>query len=324
MKETRTSLMNEIDAVSPRFFFDTRDLRDLFGEFGPYNGRYISNYPESWIENLRAHLKDVELSTIEHLKANQLLTKYKDSILVDAKYKYDETLSWTNNVKALQERKTFNDVIADVYESDETFQTWQEKSQDFRENRSRSTLLKGNIGENVAVIKPLLKKGPAAYIIDPYFRPTEDTSIAFLSKLFEEISNSACFRIVLYIRKSLALIKNLDVINAEKSIWSIKEYEQELTTYLGRFIPAGKSLIVKLVDERSRSEENLILHNRFFLTKFGAIDFGKGFDRFNYSLAQIPVHIVDKAVHLQLADWYIDEKAPFGSMDSIEIKRSII
>ena len=313
--------MNEIDAVSPRFFFDTRDLGDLLGEFGPYNGRYISNYPESWIEKLRAHLKDVELSTIELLRANQLLTKYKDSILVDANYKYDETQSWTNNVKALQERKAFNDVIADVYESDETFKTWRDKLIDFRENRSRSTLLKGNIGENVAVIKPLLKKGPAAYIIDPYFRPTEIASIRFLEKLFEEISNSKCFKIILYIRKSLALIKNPDSSNTNQSLWSLMEYEQELTTYLGRFIPKGKSLLVKLVDERSRTDENLILHNRFFLTKFGAIDFGKGFDRFGYALAQIPVHIVDKQVHLQLVDWYIDEKAPFGSVDSIEIQR---
>ncbi len=313
--------MNEIDAVSPRFFFDTRDLGDLLGEFGPYNGRYISNYPESWIEKLRAHLKDVELSTIDQLKANQLLTKYKDSILVDANYKYDETKTWTNNVKALQEKKTFNDVIADVYETDEAFQTWREKSLDFRENRSRSTLLKGNIGENVAVIKPLLKKGPAAYIIDPYFRPTEDTSVAFLSKLFEEISNSKCFKIIIYTRKSLALIKNPNAVNAQKSLLTLQEYENELKTNISRFIPNGKSLVVNLVDERSRSDESLILHNRFFLTKFGAIDFGKGFDRFNYSLAQIPVHIVDKDVHLQLVDWFIDEKAPFGSIDAIEVKR---
>jgi hypothetical protein len=321
MKETRTSLMNEIDAVSPRFFYDIRDLGDLLGEFGPYNGRYISNYPNNWVEKLRAHLKDIEndLSPMEQVRAAQLLCRYKDSILVEANYSYNEDNSWTQNVKTLQERKTFYDVIADVYESDEDFKTWRDKAFDFRENRSRSALLTGSIGENVSVIRPLLKKGPAAYIIDPYFRPTEDTAIAFLSKLFEEISNSKCFKIVLYIRKSVALVKNPDAPKAQMSLWTPQEYEEELKTSLSRFIPSSKSLIVNLVDERSRNEENLILHNRFFLTKFGAIDFGKGFERFNYLLAQIPVHIVDKDVHLQLVDWYVNGKAPFGSMDSIEI-----
>ena len=69
----------------------------------------------------------------------------------------------------LQKNKTFNDVIADLYDEGAIFQKWEDKVEEYRAKRERSIHLQGKPGEYLKLIEPLLKKGPAAYFVDPYF-----------------------------------------------------------------------------------------------------------------------------------------------------------
>lgn len=316
--EIRIYLMNEIDAVSPRFFDNFRDLSDLLAEFGPYNGRYVANYPSDWEKKLLDHL--THLSEFDQLKAKQKLSRYNSngikSILINInKLEYSPNISWTENVEALQKNKTFNDVIADLYDEGAIFQKWEDKVEEYRAKRERSIHLQGKPGEYIALIEPLLKKGPAAYFVDPYFRPTDEDNISLIKKLFEKVANSECYQLHFFIRKKRALEKNN---HGSESKWDLDEYKKELEYCLSRFVRRGKSLTINLFEESKEFES----HNRYFITKYGALDFGKGFMRFNYSVAQIPVYIVDKGQHEELIDWYISGKAAFKNIDTITIENN--
>lgn len=316
--EIRIYLMNEIDAVSPRFFDNFRDLSDLLAEFGPYNGRYVQNYPSDWEKKLRDHL--THLSEFDQHKAKQILSRYnlngiKSILINNNKLEYSPNISWTENVEALQKNKTFDDVIADLYDEGAIFQKWEDKVEEYRAKRERSTHLHGKPGEYIALIEPLLKKGPAAYFVDPFFRPTDEDNINLIERLFEKVANSDCYQLHFFIRKKHALDKNAHD-SESKSKWDLDEYKKELECCLKRFVRSGKSLTINLFEDNKNEFE---AHNRFFITKFGALDFGKGFRGFNYSVAQIPVHIVDKGMHEDLIKWYISGKVPFKNIDPITI-----
>jgi hypothetical protein len=309
--------MNEVNAVSPRFFFDERDLADLFYEFGPYNGRYVSNYPSDWIKELREHLNDIEknLSTLEKLRANELIRKFSECLLVDNnRLDYNSQISWSLNVRneINKDRNVFTDVIGDVYENDPEFKTWREKINQYREDRTRDSLTKVSIAEYIKILRPLLRISPAAYIIDPYFRPTEPREISFLGRLFEQTSQSRCYKICLFLRKSEALLIN----HQKKERFTIEEYQSQLQDSLARHIPKGKSLIINLVTEGS-----VRLHNRYFLTKFGGIDFGKGFNFDNNEKSLIPAYLMDKKTHFPLVDMFINEKNDYALIETIEINK---
>ena len=318
--------MNEIDAVSPQFYESYKDISDFLADFGPYNGRYVANYPVNWEKQFLDQLSD--LSTMEQKKAKELLKRNKydgiQAALIDRNLKFDDSISWIKNVEILQTKKIFNDVVAGTYDENTNFKKWPEKLQYFRENRLRSAHLKGSASEYIAIIEPLLKKGPVAYFIDPHFRPNDDPSIDFIKRLFEKISNSSCYDIIFYIRKDKALAKVAD----GKDFYTEVEYKDKLIEIFhgSQCIPKNMSLTINLVENFSenkvKEDANLHnrLHNRFFLTLYGAIDFGMGFKPQSYKTAQIPVYLVDKRQHLELVNWYISEKFNFKSRLSITIK----
>jgi hypothetical protein len=162
-----------------------------------------------------------------------------------------------------------------------------------------------------------LKKGPAAFFIDAYFQALDTSSLSLISKVFENISNSNCFQIHIYVRAINALTKpSIDKNNRE--FYTFEEYEQQVIESLSHFVhkAKNKNLYIHLVNDRNKNPE---LHNRFFLTKFGALDFGKGFESFDYQTSQIPVHIVDREMHFDLVEWYVNQQATFHDHKIIKI-----
>jgi hypothetical protein len=75
-------------------------------------------------------------------------------------------------------------------------------------------------------------------------------------------------------------------------------------------------LFIHLINDSFKNPE---LHNRFFITKYGGLDFGKGFEHFDFDTAQIPVYIIDRENHINLVNWYINNKAKFKSEEIIKI-----
>lgn len=315
--------MNEVDAVSPQFYESLRDISDFLAEFGPYNGRYVANYPANWESQFLEQLSD--LSTMDQKKAKELLNRYKidgiQATLIEKNLSFNNLVSWSKNVENLQKENAFNDVVAGTYDDDGVFKKWSEKILDLQANRSRNTLVRGSADENISIIEPLLRKGPAAYFIDPYFRPNDDPSINFIKRLFHKVFNSDCYQIAFYIRKSHALPKEKN----GDDCYTLDEYKDKLIDiYQGsQSIPKNRSLTFHLVDEVSEknlTQDDTRLHNRFFLTKYGAIDFGKGFSPLSHKTAQIPVYLVERGPHLELVNLFISDKANFKSKDSITLK----
>jgi hypothetical protein len=310
--------MNFIDAVSPRFCATSRDLDDLLSEYGPYQGRYISNYPKSWKRELLEHLSDIKVIKLAAQK--QLLNPYNENgiepLLMDDSYPWQEGLTWTKNVEELQKNNKFNEVIGDVYDP-APFDIFENVIPRIKQNRKRSTTLHGRLGEYIHLIKPLLKKGPAAYLIDPYFQALSPSGESFISRIFENISKSNCFNVHIFTREVNALEKKSNrQKDKPKDFYSFKEYELLVKESLSKFNKGNKGFYLHLVDDKDKTPE---LHNRFFLTKYGGIDFGRGFDHFDYETAQISVYIVDREHHLNLVDWFINEKSKFKSEKVISI-----
>lgn len=81
---------------------------------------------------------------------------------------------------------------------------------------------------------------------------------------------------------------------------------KELNEIYGPRIPKSRKLFFHFVKEDRPGGSYLRMHNRYFLTKHGAIDFGQGYEIQNQVIPQMDAYIIDRAHHNVLASTYID------------------
>jgi hypothetical protein len=74
-------------------------------------------------------------------------------------------------------------------------------------------------------------------------------------------------------------------------------------------IPKVRRLTLHLVTEGKLGGDALRLHDRFFLTTHGSINFGQGYLLINQPLPQQNAFVVDKEHHQQFKQTYIDSVA---------------
>jgi len=92
--------------------------------------------------------------------------------------------------------------------------------------------------------------------------------------------------------------------------------DEEIQSLLWRIyrevLPKDRELKLHLVAEGKSGEHVLRLHDRFFLTGHGAINFGQGFFVLKQPLPQQNAYVLDKDHHLLLKHTYIDGVARYG------------
>ena len=293
-----------ITAVSPCFSLELRDIHDFIAELGPYNGQYAAKFPKDWIVKFTEHLE--QLKPIERQSAKAQLEKIKLA-LVDTDLSYDYSMDWRQNIEISDAASKYFPIVGDGVDP-KPYKLWVDAINDIRESKKRTWKFHGNWSEFFAAIQPLLLNAPAAYIIDRYFDPCNLTHENLLNSLLNRMNGSRCYQLHVITRlmkpsKPFSNNENSNEIISEENFHNLRN---KLDQIYKNIIPKSRTLSFHFVREDRPGGKNLRMHNRHFLTRFGAIDFGQGFDIQEQQIAQMDAYIVDKEHHQILCDTYIN------------------
>ncbi len=290
--------------VNPRFAIEWRDISDFLGEFGPYNGRYVPRYPSDWVSQLVDHVKN-ELPP-EPVKRAGILERLRKGeaqlCTAPAAWPWEGAQSWAHNIEVALQREPSSVVVGDALDPSPFF-AWSDAIDEIRETRRRSWPFHGTIGEYIDFCSPLLVNSPSVYLVDPYLDLFSDVAENLIRSLFAVAKGSKCYALEIITRRS-SCAKELRPKDAPP--FSFREIEDRMSkTYTG-LVPRDRVLKLHLVEEGSSDSDALRLHDRFFLTMHGSIQFGQGFKSGNRKLPQQNAFITEKNHHSQLKRIYID------------------
>jgi len=293
-----------IAAISPSFSLELRDIQDFIAELGPYNGQYAAKFPKDWIAKFTEHLE--KLKPIERQSAKAQLEKIKLA-LIDTDLSYDDSLDWSQNIKISNAATKYFPIVGDGLDP-KPYKLWVEAINDIRESKKRTWKFHGNWPEVFAAIQPLLLNAPAAHIVDRYFDPCNSIHENLLKSILSRMNGSRCYQLHVITRlmkpsKTYSTDEKSDEIFNEENFNDLRNKLDQIYTNI---VPRSRTLSFHYVREDRPGGKNLRMHNRYFLTRFGAIDFGQGFDIQDQQIAQMDAYIVDKEHHQILCETYIN------------------
>lgn len=302
-----TSSMNESMrvVVSPTFPIEWRDVDDFLGEFGPFNGRYVPRYPSDWLEKLRHHLDEIDSQHLPPRERAALFERLRREILlctINVNWAWDGSKSWGRNVHDFFNVEPNATVVGDALDPT-PFKSWSEVVGDIKRSRNRTWNFHGSVSEYVNKCAPLLLNSPGAYLIDRYLDPFSDAFENLLISLFDLIKGSKCYRLELITRQSACGDRSqID----PKSWMRPEEIKESLKKIYGHRLPKDRSMAVHLVQETKLEQDGLTMHDRFFMTIHGAINFGQGFLVVKQKQPMQNAFVVDKEHHSLLKELYIN------------------
>lgn len=290
-------------AVCPAFFIEARDVSDFVAEFGPYSGRYVFELPRKhWMRCFKRHLD--ELSPADRLRVvarleqvGNTLTELPPRLRGDKSLEFEDSLRWKDCALRITGDLKPASVVGHALDPG-PFPSWSAALDSIRETPRGGWNIRGGVQDYVESIEPLLRRGPSAYLIDPYFRPLGEGDLV-INGVFERVTGSRCYEVHVIARD------DEPALMLGKRKLSHGEFEEKVKEIYAGMVPADRQLVFHLVRDLPRDGESLQLHTRYFLTRFGALDFGYGFQLFDAKVPQIPVKVVAKEIHEQLIASYI-------------------
>lgn len=295
--------------ADPQFAIEHRDIVDFLTEFGPFNGRYVPRYPYDWPKRLREHVESFGL--LMPVKRQAMLERIRREAVLctePVKWQWNEEKSWSENIKE-NARGNHNPIIVGSALDPTPFLSWGEVLDDIRNTRQRSWLFSGEIATYVKACLPLLVNSPSAYIVDPFLDPFSNRAENLVRSLFSKVKGISGY--------AIELITRVNSCSSTSKIWnsspiSLFDIEKSLDKIYKPFVPKGNSLKLHLVFE-GREAGAFKLHDRFFITKYGALSFGQGFQSTTSDLNLNPVNafVVDREHHALLIHTYINGVARY-------------
>ncbi len=296
--------------VDPRFAIEWRDISDFLGEFGPHNGRYVPRFPNDWSARLKAHVDEHSIAAIQPVKRAALLERIRREVplcTVPVGWRWEDEKPWSENVVTAVPPEPAALVVGQALDP-APFASWSEAIDSIRETRRRSWPFHGRVSEYVEFCRPLLVNSPVAYLIDPYLDPFSDVTKNLIESLFGLAKGSRCYSIAMIVRRSSCGRRDQPKRSPPMLFAEIEElFKREYKD----LVPRDRTVQLHLVDEGSLKGSMLNLHDRFFLTMHGAIQFGQGFALGNLALPKLNASVIEKDHHTQLKQIYIDGVARF-------------
>jgi len=287
--------------ICPSFFIELSDIKELLSEYGPFSGKYIAKYPNRWLNDFDHHIKN--LNPLDQLAAK----KFRDSLkysLVQEEAKYEEELNWAENAKNNLLPKGISPIVGDCL-NPSPFHSWKDSLDEIRDTRQRSWRITGKWGDYITLIEPLLLNAPSAVIVDRYFDPCSYVSQDILKAIFEKIKGSKCYEINVVTRKKV--FNQLSIKDENSRIRRpVSEIVHLLDSIYSNVVPKDRVLKFHFVFEDKKGGEYLRMHNRYFLTNHGGIDFGIGFEIVDSSIPQVDAYVIDKPHLAVLKETYFN------------------
>ena len=259
-----------INAVSPQFFLEARDVSDLTTEFGPHCGRYLLNYPTDWEARFVEHAR--KLTPIEAKKAIARLSKITPSLISKTKaYHFDEDQSWQSNILSLPLHQSLGFKVGDALDP-RPFADWSTALDAIKDAHVTSNYIRPTVSAHILEIEPLISYSPSFTVIDPYFDPiSRFLQQNFLFSLLDLINHSRCFQINIIVRKKEIIPED----NADPKL-KTEKVQRTLDGIIPERLGTGRKLSLYLVDDSPHPGDTLKLHARFYLSKFGGINLDQG------------------------------------------------
>jgi hypothetical protein len=294
-----------ISAISPNFSLELRDVQDFVAELGPFNGQYAIKFPRNWVQEFQKHIQ--QLQPVERQAAKTMLDRVSLS-LIDTNLTYNASLDWASNIQQNTGKSKFQSIVGDALDPS-PFKSWVQALPDIRESKVRTWKFSGKWNDYFAAIEPLLLMSPAAYMVDRYFDPCDQNAENIITSILDKIKGSRCYELHIITRPSRFNRKFHEQNNSVKDHFTTESFKiacRKLDEIFKPRIIKDRPLIFHFVKEDNPGGAFLRMHNRYFLTKYGAIDFGQGFEIQSQSVPQMDAYIVDKEHHKNLCMTYIN------------------
>lgn len=297
--------------VDPSFALEWRDISDFLSEFGPFNGRYVPRYPNNWPARLKEHVEDLSLESLQPVKRQAILERIRRELplcSVPVGWQWIDEKSWAENVNESQQSKKNSIVVGDALDP-KPFLAWVEAVEEIRQTRRRSWPFHGTVSEFVEACCPLLLNSPASYLVDRHLDPFSNVAENLIRSLFSIANGSKCYSIEIITRRAACG----EVRRSKDSpLMTEAEIESDFKRIYRDIIPTDRSLKLHLVNEDKLGGDALRLHDRFFLTMHGSINFGHGFLLINQRKPQQNAFVTDKNHHLRFKQTFIDGVARYS------------
>jgi hypothetical protein len=294
-----------IFAISPGYSLELRDIQDFVAELGPFNGQYAAKYPKNWMQEFEKHIE--QLRPVERQAAKVLFKRVRLS-LIDTNLTYNASLNWASNVEQSKAKSKYQTVVGDALDP-APFKSWIEALPEIRESKIRTWKFSGTWADYFSAVQPLLLISPTAYIIDRYFDPCDQNAENIVTSILDKIKGSCCYELHVITRLSSfnrQFNEQNNTVTNDFSVGLFKSTSQKIDEIYRSRIPKGRTLTIHFLKEDRPGGTNLRMHNRYFLTKYGAIDFGQGFEIQSQPVPQMDAYIIDKGHHANLCMTYID------------------
>jgi len=158
--------MNDVFGVDPGSLKSLRDLADLIRIISPSEGRFISQFPEDWANQLIGGMR--QLSDLERSRFVELWVSKARTGLLPTKVDFDPRMSWIENAERL--RPITRALIGSERDQPRVIpiETALVDPNVFPD--ARSEYIGRTVEDYVRVVRPLLQISSRVVLIDPYFR----------------------------------------------------------------------------------------------------------------------------------------------------------
>jgi len=259
------------EMLANEFPRDTRFFREAFG---PNSIRFLSCFPKRWRDDLKGAFKRSEYK--DDTVAKKALLAFGDRLLERAIKRNHDLLvggSWLAKAEHEHSQKPFHAILTKENPNEnEAVIPLENVHKHPRWNDQRLLRPKRTASAIASVVEPLIVRAPEVIFVDPYFDIVRDE----YRHAFNEYFNC--------IEKNLVTSKpKVTIITGLKGTWergvrqpsqeNIAAFVDDCRQLLPQMMPENCSVEVAIVKEISGGEE---LHDRFIITKYTAIKFGKG------------------------------------------------
>lgn len=250
-------------AINPDAIKNWSDLKNITMNFGFHNGAIISDFPNTWIRELKQKAKDELEGTRQYLDIIERLDHIKSGYIIKRMREYDNEHTWLDNALKENSGFAFYKIVNDADVANEpkiiSFEKLDEKVfSDLREG-----VISRHAEDIASVAALILECSKNIKIIDPYF-----SSHRGYKNTINEI-----FKLLAYNRKQNVEVEvHASFMQGGRQV-NIESEKEKLIRYFSRVIPKEKQLTVMWWNDNDTKE----LHPRYLLSERAGIRYDRGF-----------------------------------------------
>jgi hypothetical protein len=279
--------VNDEYALDPSTAAAVLELRFLFGFFGHYQGRFISQFPKGWIRDALNGIQDENIRS----KASELLMHEKDRVFVRSGRAYDQSMTWVENVLQQQQQRPFSMAIAGSDVGPNFKNISDVNPAEFPGSRDIKCV--GSAENILSACRPLLLQSGSLVLVDPYFSPWKSHTRELLRQALAEAFKARCLSFTAYVSKSK---------------WD-EDSVHGIVSVLPSKGTATRKFSIKVC------ADNGAMHSRYLFSEKGGVRLDRGLQ---VSRSEIDISLVDKRVHDDLMKEYVERPVRYAITDSYD------